>query len=859
MEIFKLEGLSFAYPGRGKKALSNVSLSVSEGEFITVLGQSGSGKTTLLRLLKPELSPHGILTGEILYKGAPIKACTQKASAAQIGFVMQNPESQIVTDRVWHELAFGAESLGLPSEEIRARVSEMASFFGIQNWFYRNTAELSGGEKQLLNLAAVMVAKPKVLILDEPTSRLDPIAASEFIGLVTKINRELGTTVIMSEHRTEEALPSSDRVIVMDGGAVAADAAPEEVGTRLSAVRHIMYEALPAPTRVFGALGEDKLPVTVRDGRTRLAACLFEKAPRQIKRAKRAVSAETVLEAKEVFFRYGRENPYAVRDLSMKVKKGELYAIMGGNGTGKSTALSLFAGIKEPERGKLQINGRTALLPQSPEILFTKNTVGEVILSAAELLPEEERAQAAEKVVSLCRLTELTDANPYDLSGGERQRVALAAVLLTGADILLLDEPTKGMDAHFKRIFAGILKKLTADGVTILTVSHDVDFCAEYADSVALFFDGAVTSEGAPEEFFPKNRFYTTAACRMADGILPGAVTVGDIIYALGAEEEKPHEDEPSLPVRQKSAQAKKPKRNKKRIAFGVLFAVLFIASAFMQDGLKAHIGSLGARGSALALAGLALLAFFPKKNGGVIKITGVKRPSLRACIIGAMLILVAVPVTVLAGIYFLEDRRYYFISILIVLEAIACFWLNFEKRRPGARELVLISVLSALAVAGRAAFFMLPEFKPVLAIVIISGVVFGGETGFLVGAAAGFVSNFFFGQGPWTPWQMFGFGIVGFLAGVVLRGRFVPKTRLTLSIFGAAAALLIYGPVLNTASVMMVTPKLTLGALYTYMAAGLPMDLIHAAATFVFLWFLSQPMTEKLERLKTKYGLLQQ
>lgn len=859
MEIFKIEGLSFAYPGRTKKALSNVSLSVSEGEFITVLGRSGSGKTTLLRLLKPELGPCGGLTGEILYKGAPVKECTQKISAAQIGFVMQNPESQIVTDRVWHELAFGAESLGLPAGEIRARVSEMASFFGIQNWFYRNTAELSGGEKQLLNLAAVMVTKPEVLILDEPTSRLDPIAASEFIGLVTKINRELGTTVIMSEHRTEEALPASDRVIVMDGGAVIADCAPTDVGSKLKALGSVMYEAMPAPARVFGALGENCLPVTVRDGRQRLASRLREKAPRELKRTERAEPKETVIEAKSVFFRYGRENPYAVRDLSLTVKKGELFAIMGGNGTGKSTALSLFAGIKVPERGKLRINGRTALLPQSPEILFTKNTVGEVILSAAELLPEEERAGAAEKAASLCRLTELADANPYDLSGGERQRVALAAVLLTGADILLLDEPTKGMDAHFKRSLAGMLKKLTAEGVTVLTVSHDVDFCAEYADRVALFFDGAVTSEGAPEEFFPKNRFYTTAACRMADGILPGAVTAGDIIYALGAKEEKPHEDEPSMPVRLKPAQAKKPERNKKRTAVGALFAVLFSAAALMQDGLKAHIGSLGARGLALALAVAALWAFFPQKNGGAVKITGIKRPSLRACITGALLIFAAVPATVLAGIYFLEDRKYYFISILIVLEAIACFWLNFEKRRPGARELVLISVLSALAVAGRAAFFMLPEFKPVLAIVIISGLVFGGETGFLVGAAAAFVSNFFFGQGPWTPWQMFGFGVAGFLAGVALRGRFVPKTRLTLSLFGAAEALLVYGPVLNTASVMMVTPKLTLGALYTYMAAGLPMDLIHAGATFVFLWFLAQPMTEKLERLKTKYGLLQQ
>lgn len=859
MEIFKIDSLSFTYPERTKKALDDVSLSVSAGEFITVLGQSGSGKTTLLRLLKPELSPHGSQTGEILYKGVHLEECGQKASAAQIGFVMQNPESQIVTDRVWHELAFGAESLGLPSEEIRARVSEMASFFGIQNWFYRDTATLSGGEKQLLNLAAVMVTKPEVLILDEPTSRLDPIAASEFIGLVTKINRELGTTVIMSEHRTEEALPSSDRVIIMDGGTVAADDAPDKVGARLKAMGHRMYEALPVPTKVFGALGENNLPVTVRDGRQRLISRLREKAPREIKRLKKETPSETVLEAKNVFFRYERNETYAVHGFCLKLKKGELYALMGGNGTGKSTALSLLAGIKKPERGRVWTNGRVALLPQNPEILFTKNTVGELLLSAAELMPEEERISAAEKTAELCRLSELTEVNPYDLSGGERQRVALAAVLLTGADILLLDEPTKGMDAHFKRVFAGILKRLTSDGVTVLIVSHDVEFCAEYADRTALFFDGAVTSEGVPEEFFPKNRFYTTAACRMADGVLHNVVTAGDIIYALGADVEEPHEDEPSFPARLKIPQSKKTGLKKTRIAIGVLFCVLFIIAAFMQDGIKAHIGSHGARGVTLALAVFVLWAFFPQKKGVKIKITGKKRPSVRTCVIAAVLILVAVPVTVMAGIFFLEDRRYYFISILIVLEAIACFWLNFEKRKPSARELVLISVLSALAVAGRAAFFMLPEFKPVLAIVIISGVAFGGETGFLVGATAGFVSNFFFGQGPWTPWQMFGFGIVGFLAGMALRGRFAPKTRLGLSIFGAASALLIYGPILNTASVMMVTPKPNVGTLIAYMAAGLPMDLIHAAATSVFLWFLSQPMIEKLERMKTKYGILQQ
>ena len=259
MECFKVENLSFTYPNRESETISNVNFEVSSGEFILVCGKSGCGKTTLLRLLKPSLAPYGTLCGNISFAGSPVSEYDDRAQAERIGFVMQNPDNQIVTDKVWHELAFGLESLGCKTPEIRTRVSEMASFFGIQDWFYKNVTELSGGQKQLLNLASVMVMQPSVLILDEPTSQLDPIAAQEFLNTLKKINRELGISVILSEHRLEDAFPLADRVIVMDGGKIIADDTPGETGKILRDMNHSMYRALPTPVKVYGEL-ENTLP-----------------------------------------------------------------------------------------------------------------------------------------------------------------------------------------------------------------------------------------------------------------------------------------------------------------------------------------------------------------------------------------------------------------------------------------------------------------------------------------------------------------------------------------------------------------------------------------------------------------------
>ena len=510
-----MEELSFTYPEGERPALDRIDLVIREGEFLTLCGRSGCGKTTLLRQLKPALSPHGEQTGGIYFAGERLDQLPAERQASEIGFVLQSPENQIVTDKVWHELAFGLESLGLPNEIIRRRTAEMASFFGISDWFDRRTCELSGGQKQLLSLASVMVMQPRILILDEPTSQLDPIAASDFLETVARLNRELGTTVVLTEHRLEEALPLSDRVALLDGGRLLTVGTPAEVGGYVSERRHPMFRAMPAPVRMFAGLrGEGRCPVTVREGRDFLNQYAQERPPLALPPERRRAETPPAVELNELFFRYEKELPDVIRGLSLTVREGELFALVGGNGTGKSTLLSLIAGLGRPQRGTVTLFGGTrakvGYLPQDPRALFVKKTV------ELDLLEMTGSREELERVAELCEISPLLRMHPYDLSGGEQQRAALAKVLLTRPRMLLLDEPTKGMDADFKERFAALLRKLREDGTTILLVSHDVEFCAEVADRCAMLFDGAVAACGTPRSFFAGNSFYTTAANRMA-------------------------------------------------------------------------------------------------------------------------------------------------------------------------------------------------------------------------------------------------------------------------------------------------------------------------------------------------------
>ena len=542
MAHFQIENLSFSYPtAKGKESLHNVNLTIQRGEYVVLCGKSGSGKTTLLRQLKSVLAPHGKKTGEILFNGTPLEKVSQRDQSAKIGYVMQNPDDQIVTDKVWHELAFGLESLGCDQKTMRARVAEMACYFGIADWFHRDVANLSGGQKQLLNLASIMAMQPEVLILDEPTSQLDPIAASDFLNTVRKINIELGTTVIITEHRLEDIFPYADRAIVMDGGKVIADDTPRNIGKLLWEQKNDMFAAMPTPVRVFyGADGTGDCPLTVREGRSWLSG-LFPEGAKINALPAQALPEEIenpALVLKELWFRYEKDSPDVLRGVSAEIPAGSLYAIVGGNGAGKSTTLKAICGICRPYLGKVNVFGKPvekykgaelfsgclAMLPQDPKSLFVKKTVREDL---AEMTKDERKVF---QIAAGCEIESLLDSHPYDLSGGEQQRAALAKVLLTEPKLLLLDEPTKGIDSFFKEKLADILCKLKAQGITIVMVSHDVEFCARYADMVSMFFDGQMLTTDTPQRFFGGNSFYTTAAGRMSRHVFSMAVTAQNVV-----------------------------------------------------------------------------------------------------------------------------------------------------------------------------------------------------------------------------------------------------------------------------------------------------------------------------------------
>lgn len=893
MQTFTITDLSFTYPTESVPALQNVSLSIEAGSFTVLCGRSGCGKSTLLRQLKPILQPHGTQTGTILFEGKSLSSLSQREQSARIGFVLQNLDAQLVTDKVWHELAFGLESLGLSTPVIRRRVAEIASFFGIQNWFYKPVCELSGGQKQLVNLASVMALEPSVLLLDEPTSQLDPIAATDFLSTLGRINRELGTTIILSEHRLEDALALSTNVVFLERGRILDTGTASEVGSRLKAAGSDMFSAMPAPMRIYAGVPNDlPCPVTVAQGRQWLEAfsethplCPVPPAAPSEKR-----EGPAAVELDEAFFRYDKQSPDIVKALTLRAYPGELLAILGGNGTGKSTTMGLISGIHRAYRGKIsvlgtapqEVSGKIALLPQDPQTLFVKNTVIEDLLSVLDDAPRDRRKALALEKARLCELTELLERHPYDLSGGEQQRAALCKVLLREPEVLLLDEPTKGLDAEFKRVFARIIKRLCARGVCVIMVSHDAEFCASYASRCAMFFDGAIVAEGTPREFFSSGSFYTTSASRMARGLLPGAITPEDVIAACGGEVPP----EPDLPADGDDAaeiQAQEEAREQAKTyllpsqtaplplwrkllgALGGLGALICLwrilsisdlSELLTQGGLTSLAGDTFRLYLAMLACLLVLAVSFSRAAPQPVHSSLGGRPLSGRTKLASVLSLLLVPLTIFIGIVYFGKKSYGVVSILVLLECMAPFALIFEGRKPKARELVLIAALCALAVAGRAALFMLPGFKPVAALVILSGVAFGGETGFLVGAMSMLTSNVLFGQGPWTPFQMFAMGLIGFLAGVSFQKGLLRAGRAPLAIFGAVSVVLVYGGIMNPASAILYQPNLSLSVLKAYYLTGFPFDLVHAAATALFLWFGAEPMLEKLERVKRKYGL---
>ena len=578
MSLFEFKDLNFTYPGHDEPALKDISFTVGEGEFLVICGKSGCGKSTLLRHFKTAITPYGKRSGSVLFEGRELKDISVREQASRIGFVLQSPDNQIVTDKVWHELAFGMENLGYDPGVIRLRVAEMASFFGIQSWFMKNVDELSGGQKQILNLASVMTMQPDILLLDEPTSQLDPLAAGEFLGTLRKINAELGTTIVLVEHRLEEVVSYADRLMVLDGGEIVALDAPEKMGSLLKG--NDMFHAMPVPMRIYDALdGTGSTPVTVREGREwlerRIASSVtddedpvtfLKDALSKVEDAT-AEPEDTIMEAKEVWFKYEKDLPDVVQDLNFKADCGKLTCILGGNGTGKTTTLSILGGLLRPYRGKILIDGKDitsygkdlhtkiiGVLPQNPQSLFVKDTVMDDLLEMLErpsfksLLGrtksgEEMRARALHSA-ELMEIDHKLDSHPYDLSGGEQQRAALAKILLLDPQILLLDEPTKGIDGFYKKKLADIFNKLKDEGKTLIMVSHDIEFCAEYGDVCHLFFNGNIVTGSLARKFFAGNSFYTTASNRMARKWMPDAVTAEDVIEGVRALEAGPTKED---------------------------------------------------------------------------------------------------------------------------------------------------------------------------------------------------------------------------------------------------------------------------------------------------------------------------
>ncbi|MBQ5602705.1 MAG: ATP-binding cassette domain-containing protein [Clostridia bacterium] len=541
MELLTVKNLTFTYPNSKKSAVAGLSCTINSGDFTVLCGATGSGKSTFLRLLKREIAPNGIESGEILVENTPITEVS-----GRIGFVTQHSDEQIVTDKVYSELAFGLENSGLEQNVIARRVAEMASYFGIEDWYNRDVSTLSGGQKQLLNLASVMISDPDILILDEPTSQLDPIATSDFLATLKKLSRDFSLTVIIAEHRLEELIPMCDRLMVMENGTLIENGDPAEITAKLDKDSRLVL-SMPTSVRLYHMLGEKgACPLTVKEGRAFIEST-YKNSLRALPEKKYAHSDKKALEFKNVYFRYERNLPDILKGLSFTVYENEIFCILGGNGSGKTTALSCAASLRKIYSGEIRVFGKKikdypaqtlytnclTLLPQDVQSVFLRNTVREELEDSKtdiNALPFD--------------LSHLLDKHPYDISGGEQQLVALAKVLSTSPRIILMDEPTKGLDAHKKQILIEVIKNLKASGISVLIVTHDVEFASLCADRCALFFRGDIVSVGTPREFFSKNKFYTTAASRMSKGYFEFAVTLEDIAELCTLNGKKPEEKE---------------------------------------------------------------------------------------------------------------------------------------------------------------------------------------------------------------------------------------------------------------------------------------------------------------------------
>jgi energy-coupling factor transporter ATP-binding protein EcfA2 len=558
LPLFKVENLTYFYPETEKAALRDINLEIGEGEFVLVAGGSGSGKSSLARVLAGLIPDFygGRIGGKASFQGRDIRTMDRRMLGREVGMVFQDPEKQIVQTHLEAEIAFGLENLGLDNEEMLRRVAEVISFMDLEQIRGAFTANLSGGQKQKLALASVLAMQPRVLVLDEPTSQLDPVAAEDILNLVKRLNEEMGFTVIMIEQRLERCYHLADRVLLLEQGSITCDGSARDVA--LKTIKGCT-PFVPPVARFFAGLDVPSVPLTVKEGRKLLRSYLKEEKPAGGMQAVSGISSvctsgltgqRSAVCLKNLWFTYpgGQE---VLKDVSLDIKEGEFVAVLGENGAGKSTLLRQLTGMLKPDRGSVEVLGRdmsrngfkeirrhTAYLSQNPNDYLFQDTVEDELLFTLKNFGLEETAAAGEMLEKF-HLSRHRRTNPRDLSSGERQRVALASVLVTGPSLIILDEPTRGVDFRLKAELGRLLQQETEKGHTVIVVTHDVEFAAEYAARAVMMFAGRIVSDGEKHEVLGKSVFYSPQMGKMCRGICDGVLTFAeaqDRIYPLISE-----------------------------------------------------------------------------------------------------------------------------------------------------------------------------------------------------------------------------------------------------------------------------------------------------------------------------------
>ena len=520
MSAIAFRDVSFAYPDSPRPALRSVDLDVAPGELLLVVGASGSGKSTLLRAING-LVPHasgGRFGGNVDVFGRSTRTHHPRELADVVGFVAQDPESQFVVDHVERDLAFVLENLGFSQEAMRRRVEEVLDALGIAHLRDRDPGSLSGGERQRCVIAGALAAGPQALVLDEPTSQLDPQGADDVLAALVRLNHDLGTTVLLAEHRLERAAPLADRAVLVEGGT---PGTPADVEAVLAA-----YPGAPSVTRLGRVLGWEPLPLTVRDARALAARHPVDLALPEATTADAASApGDPLLIARDVRVVLGGHP--AVRGVDLELRAGEVIALFGRNGAGKTTLLRALADLIAVSAGAIERRTRVGYVPQNPNVMLFSPTVRRELEETQRLLGHRDDA-AVNHWLDALHLTDVASAHPRSLSGGERQRVAIAAVAVGGAPVLLLDEPTRGMDAPSRAALEHAVHEHAAEGGAVVLATHDVELAARIATHAVVLGDGEVVADGDARQVLAGSLFAPQVL-----RVLPPFLTVEEVVTEL--------------------------------------------------------------------------------------------------------------------------------------------------------------------------------------------------------------------------------------------------------------------------------------------------------------------------------------